>query len=609
MAKTLYTKEVNAGALKSTSSKAYKFKLEVIENSTSEANDSSNITINFYGSKYSGWGFAQLSSPRAVLTVDGNADPEDGVLVSAINSTSYIKISTWSGDIKHNAEGKKTLSVKAVFDPHLTASSGYNYAPVKTQIEASVPLTTIPQKSSITATDAEIEGNTKIEIKRASDSFTHTLKYSFNGLTGTVATKTSNTSISWTIPTSFYAKIPNSKKGTCTITCETYNGSTLIGSSTCTFEASCNESKCKPSLSATIVDINESTIAFTGTNSKLIRYKSTAKITPTATAKNSATISKITVDNVAVNGSLNINNVDRSTFKIVATDSRGFSTSLDKTVVMIPYVQLTCSFKVKRKSAISSKVKLSGSGNYYNSSLGTTNNTLTLSWKYREKGATTWITGGNITTAITDNTYSFDVEPTMEFNYKKAYDFIVYYSDKLNDLDVTQSIKRGIASLGVFELGIKVNDKKIFVWNNENNDTKLGIDFLNMIYPIGSIYMSVNGTSPNTLFGGTWERIQGKFLLAGNDSVEEYKPGKTGGTTTHNHSSGSLISDLNFQQGGVLYNYKPNASCTYNYKETFTYTEANTSGSLYGGVNVRGNTDNANNMPPFLSVYVWKRVS
>lgn len=404
------------------------------------------------------------------------------------------------GPFKHNDDGTlKPVTINA---------SAYVVSNTQPSASTTCNMSTIARKSSVTATNADIEGNTKIEIKRASSSFTHTLKYSFSGLTGTIATKTSNTSLSWTIPTSFYAKIPNNKKGTCTITCETYSGNTLIGSSTCTFEASCNESKCKPSLSATIVDINESTIAFTGTNSKLIRYKSTAKITPTATAKNSATISKITVDNVTVNSSLSINNVDRSTFKIVATDSRGFSTTLPKTVVMIPYVNLTCSFKVKRKSAISSKVKLSGSGNYYNASLGTTNNTLNLSWKYREKGVAAWTTGGNITAAITDNTYSFDIEPTTEFNYKKAYEFIIYYSDKLNDLNVTQSIKRGIASLCTLEFGIKVNDSKIFVWNNEDNVTKLGSDLLNMIYPVDSIYLSLNSTNPGTIFGGNWELVQ-----------------------------------------------------------------------------------------------------
>ena len=59
----------------------------------------------------------------------------------------------------------------------------------------------------------------------------------------------------------------------------------------------------------------------------------------------------------------------------------------------------------------------------------------------------------------------------------------------------------------------------------------------NAIYPVGSIYMSVNSTSPQTLFGGTWEQIKDTFLLASGTS---YSNGATGGSADavvvqHNH--------------------------------------------------------------------------
>ena len=73
-----------------------------------------------------------------------------------------------------------------------------------------------------------------ITITRASSSFTHTLTYSFGSATGTIATKTTSTSVSWTPPTSLASQIPNSTSGSCTLTCYTYNGSTLVGTSTAT---------------------------------------------------------------------------------------------------------------------------------------------------------------------------------------------------------------------------------------------------------------------------------------------------------------------------------------------------------------------------------------
>lgn len=60
-----------------------------------------------------------------------------------------------------------------------------------------------------------------------------------------------------------------------------------------------------------------------------------------------------------------------------------------------------------------------------------------------------------------------------------------------------------------------------------------------VIYPVGSIYMSVNSTSPGTLFGGTWERIQDRFLLSAGST---YSAGATGGEATHTLSAAEMPS-------------------------------------------------------------------
>ena len=91
-----------------------------------------------------------------------------------------------------------------------------------------------------------------ITITRASSSFTHTLTYSFGNTSGTIVTKTSNTSVSWTPPLTLANQIPNSTSGTCTLTCSTYNGSTLIGTSTSTVTLSV-PATVKPSIGAFVV--------------------------------------------------------------------------------------------------------------------------------------------------------------------------------------------------------------------------------------------------------------------------------------------------------------------------------------------------------------------
>lgn len=64
-------------------------------------------------------------------------------------------------------------------------------------------------------------------------------------------------------------------------------------------------------------------------------------------------------------------------------------------------------------------------------------------------------------------------------------------------------------------------------------------DVINIMYPVGSIYMSVNDVNPSTLFGGTWERIQDRFLLAAGST---FAAGNTGGSkdavvVSHTHTS------------------------------------------------------------------------
>lgn len=64
-----------------------------------------------------------------------------------------------------------------------------------------------------------------------------------------------------------------------------------------------------------------------------------------------------------------------------------------------------------------------------------------------------------------------------------------------------------------------------------------GTKFLDMTYPIGSIYMSLESESPAKRFGGIWEQIKGKFLLGQNDT---YAAGSTGGEATHKLTTAEL---------------------------------------------------------------------
>lgn len=140
------------------------------------------------------------------------------------------------------------------------------------------------------------------------------------------------------------------------------------------------------------------------------------------------------------------------------------------------------------------------------------------------------------------------------------------------------------------------------------------IGVVDLIYPIGTIYMSVNSTSPATLFGGTWTQLQNRFLLGAGSS---YTNGATGGAATvtlttdqlpkHNHegiyySSLAAKNLVTLNSGSVSF-HVPWGSSDY----AGDYGAGNGSTELMTG-NTGGGAAH-NNMPPYLVVYMWKRTA
>lgn len=124
-------------------------------------------------------------------------------------------------------------------------------------------------------------------------------------------------------------------------------------------------------------------------------------------------------------------------------------------------------------------------------------------------------------------------------------------------------------------------------------------------WPIGSIYMSVNSTSPANLFGGTWERISDTFLFAASSS---YPAGSTGGEFTHKLTQSELPDySLSVANGSNVIRSKTGSSAD-------AYVQTQSSGwgipnweSKTVTVASGGSGAAHNNMPPYLSVWIWKR--
>ena len=114
------------------------------------------------------------------------------------------------------------------------------------------------------------------------------------------------------------------------------------------------------------------------------------------------------------------------------------------------------------------------------------------------------------------------------------------------------------------------------------------------IYPVGSIYMSVNSTNPSLLFGGTWELLKDRFLLGAGGT---YGVGATGGEAEHTLTIAEMPAHRHYMIaniGGNTHMAIATGSGSYN---------------TNGRTTEEGNDQPHNNMPPYLAVYMWKRTA
>lgn len=482
--------------------------------------------IYVYGATNSSYSGSITMSPNPVYTLSMSAGAGSNITV---NRTACAG----SGGTGNLSAGTKKLyygdTLKITFTPssnyainaHTVNGSTFTSGNTHTVSgNVTVVATATPLKSVIGATDANIESASTITVTRYNTSYTHTITYKLGSSTGTIATKSTNTSISWTVPSAFYAQIPNAKTGTCTLTCETFNGNTSLGSSTCTITVTAASAKCKPTVTATVKDTNTTTKALTGDDSTLIRYKSTALCTLNATPKNSAAISSLSIAGSSVTGTTSdgvttatksYSSVSTTSFKFVANDSRGYSTEVTKSPTMVAYVNLSCNPVLSRPTPTGSSIVVTFTGDIFRGSFGACSNTLTLQYRYKESGGSygSWQTVESTNIVFGTSTYrsSSTISVGEEFDYQLDYVFQVRAMDggtvdgtdyTLSTVTKTVTVKRGIP---VFDWG--ENDFNVNVPLMLNN-----VNILNIMYPVGAVYMHSSSTLPTAISDiGTWASV------------------------------------------------------------------------------------------------------
>ena len=517
--------------------------------------------------------------------------------------------------IPHNSDGTKSVSISlSCKGPANTSLSGATLSGSGTAV-----LDQIPRTSSFKATDAAIGSVSTITIYRASTTLKHRIKAEFNGVTGyvtntggfqTSAATISGDSVAFTIPNSFYNGIPNTTKGTCKLTLYTLSGSTIIGDTvTTTIEITTVSDRCNPTLTMTVAHESNDTAALTGNSNAFIRGYSNAKCTVNATARFSATISKIWCADTYVknsDGTYTVKPVNSDTITFYAQDSRGYTGSVSVKVTLVPYVVLTNGTTAGRPKPTDGSAFIQFQGQYFKGSFGAVNNVLTVKYKIERPDGTIDSSWTSVVPTISDDSYFAYVE-LSGFEYTKVYKVHTEVADKLLTVSKVVTIKQGLPIFDwgkedvSFHVEVKMDGRRITGLGApvDDNDALRKCDMPNP-YPVGAIYMSTKSTSPASLFGGTWSRISGRFLLGANTT---YSAGTTGGAATHTLTLDEIPSHNHW---GV---YRPS------WYTSNIGSLIQESGQGNGVNNNQLNTDNAggggshNNMPPYLSVYMWKRTA
>jgi hypothetical protein len=156
-------------------------------------------------------------------------------------------------------------------------------------------------------------------------------------------------------------------------------------------------------------------------------------------------------------------------------------------------------------------------------------------------------------------------------------------------------VSREIATDGSRKLTTAGGEEVTF---NANGKLVAATALFDAIYPIGSIYESTVSTSPATLFGGTWEQIKDRFVLAAGDT---YTAGDTGGAATVTLTTSQMPSHSH-----TITTVKNSSMPTY-YTDLAGGFTSNNTGTGTTTSSLTGNGNAHNNMPPYLVVYMWKR--
>lgn len=536
--------------------------------------------------------------------VSVGGERSDGLYYGEVASD-WVEVAYIAEIVQHDSAGNASVYIEGeVKGPSGTSLSGH-----KASGGAAVSLPTIPRQASLTsAQDFTDESNPTIEYSNPAGSNVASLQaaiYSSDETTAYAAYRNiSKTGKKYTFDlteeerNAIRAAIPNSNSMTVKFYLRCVIGSNTYYSAIAKTVTIVNGN---PVFAPVLEEQNPIVQTLTGNTETLVRYVSNVLVTSNATAVKGASLSRQKITNGSAFSEASpatFNRVESDTFSFEATDSRNNSASTKVTKTTIPYVLLTCNIGSDTPDT-DGNFTFGVSGNYYPGGFGAVDNTLTVEYRYKVSGQEfgEWTAMGF---RISGNTYTASAQFTG-LDYRTTYIFQARAIDKVGTVETEEKPMRSVPVFDWGEKDFNINGDL----NVNGNISILGKALGLYMYPVGSYYISDNDVNPGTIFGGTWERVQGRFLLAGGGN-SGYALGSTGGETTHKLTTDEMPSHTHKPTSGTGFaTFTGGAGSAHGSSSNniYYYLTENTG----AGTSATGGTKAHNNMPPYLTVSVWRR--
>ena len=374
-----------------------------------------------------------------------------------------VTLASGSSTISHNSDGKKTLPFSCTFNPN-------NGLHGTITVSGNLGLTAIPRSSSVSVSAGVIGSSVTININRQSSSFKHTVRYSWAGKSGTIATDV-DTSTSWTIPLDFANDIPNLASGTGTIYVDTYSGSTKTGTQSTTLTASV-PANVKPTFTGvSLSDLNGAVQNLIPKSDTFIQVISNIKVGFNgAVGSYGSSITGYYAEIVGKNqstssngGSLGIMNY-HGTIKIRASvsDSRGrWSDTREVSVTVLEYFAPALSFSIARTGSTSSTLTVTRNAKISPLAVsGSQKNSMTLTFKVARLGTTNFqVDTGPATGSWTSISSLVNSQANLAGNYLANQSWVVIgaLEDKFTRTEFMVNVATESVVLSYDRSGVGVN--------------------------------------------------------------------------------------------------------------------------------------------------------